>query len=63
VHAKPLVRSVHISSLYFSCPALGTRAPSKCIVIDYTFNYLHRGAPQYWIIVALHKRMHLEKCL
>jgi hypothetical protein len=64
VQAKPPVRGVHTPSLYFSGPAPG--APFEMHCEDhwlYSFNYLHRGAPKYWVIVAPHERKHLEKCL
>jgi hypothetical protein len=58
------VRGVHTPSLYFSGQAPG--APFEMHCEDhwlYSFDYLRRGAPKYWVIVAPHKRKHLEKCL
>ncbi len=64
VHAKPAVRGVHSPSLYFRGPAPG--APFELHCEDhwlYSLNYLHRGAPKYWLVVPPHERKHLEKCL
>jgi hypothetical protein len=58
------VRGVNSSSLYFSDAVPG--APFEMHCEDYwlySFNYLHRGAPKYWVVVAPHERKHLEKCL
>jgi hypothetical protein len=64
VYARPQVHGVHTPSLYFSGPAPG--APFEMNCEDhwlYSFNYLHRGAPKYWVVVAPHERKHLEKYL
>jgi hypothetical protein len=64
VQAKPLLPGIHTPSLYFSGPAPGEPFEMHCE--DhwlYSLNYLHRGAPKYWVIVAPHERKHLEKCL
>jgi jumonji domain-containing protein 2 len=64
VQAQPETHGVHTPSLYFSGAAPG--APFELHCEDhwlYSLNFLHRGAPKYWIVVAPHDRTRLERCL